>query len=224
VVSAEIKKPPVGVGAPAGAIHRMWGASMQIETTQWYQVVKDVAGHCAVSVATIDWASESGQLTAVMFGRGTGAFWVSGAAVLACEQACAQAAGALLRSTMRGRWWWRREAGGSGEFTAAQRSLCSRLAAYRSWERTADAAARTAPARRAAMARFESQLDPEGVLSPEERACRGTAVMRAYVTALALRSSRARAKAAVVKRAASVWSSTARGRPDSSRDREGEVR
>jgi hypothetical protein len=52
------------------------------------------------------------------------------------------------------------------EFTAAQRSLCARLAAYRSWERTTDAAARTAPARRAAMARFERQVDPEGVLSP----------------------------------------------------------
>jgi hypothetical protein len=88
------------------------------------------------------------------------------------------------------------------EFTAAQRSLRSRLAAYRSWERTADAAARTAPARRAAMARFERQVDPEGVLPPEERARRATAAMRAYFTALALRSSRARAKATVVKRVA----------------------
>ncbi len=87
------------------------------------------------------------------------------------------------------------------EFTAAQRSLRARLAAYRSWERTTDAAARTAPARRAAMARFERQVDPEGVLSPEERARRGTAARRAYFTALALRSSQARAKAAVVKRA-----------------------
>jgi hypothetical protein len=89
-----------------------------------------------------------------------------------------------------------------GEFTAAQRSLRSRLAAYRSWERTADPAERTAPARRAAMARFERQVDPDGVLSPEERARRGTAAMRAYFTALALRSSRARAKAAVAKRTA----------------------
>src|SRR5437764_13800276 len=88
------------------------------------------------------------------------------------------------------------------EFTAQQRSLQSRLAAYRAWERTADASARTAPARRAAMARFERQVDPQGVLSAEERARRATAAMRAYFTALALRSSRARAKAAVVKRAA----------------------
>ena len=87
------------------------------------------------------------------------------------------------------------------EFTAAQRSLRARLAAYRSWERTTNAAARTAPARRAAIARFDRQVDPEGVLSPEERARRATAAMRAYFTALALRSSRARTKAAVVKRA-----------------------
>jgi hypothetical protein len=50
------------------------------------------------------------------------------------------------------------------EFTAAQRSLRARLAAYRSWERTTNAAARTAPARRAAIARFDRQVDPEGVL------------------------------------------------------------
>lgn len=88
-------------------------------------------------------------------------------------------------------------------FTPAQRALRSRLAAYRSWERTTDPAARTAPARRAAMARFERQVDPEGVLSAEERARRGKAAMRAYFTALALRSSRARAKAAGAKHATS---------------------
>jgi hypothetical protein len=105
-----------------------------------------------------------------------------------------------------------------GEFTVAQRSLRSWLAAYRSWERTADAAARTASARRAATVGSSARLPREGVWSPEERACRGTAAMRAYFTALALRSSRAHAKAAVVKRAASVRLSTARGRPGSSRE------
>jgi hypothetical protein len=53
------------------------------------------------------------------------------------------------------------------------------------------------------MERFERQVDPEGVLSAEERARRGQAAMRAYFTALALRSSRARAKAAGAKRATS---------------------
>lgn len=81
-------------------------------------------------------------------------------------------------------------------FTPAQRALQARLAAYRSWANTADAAARTEPARRAAMGRFERQVDPEGVLPPEERARRGKAAMRAYFTELALHSSRARAKRA----------------------------
>jgi hypothetical protein len=85
------------------------------------------------------------------------------------------------------------------EFTPAQRALRSRLAAYRSWERTTDPTARTAPARRAAMDRFERQVDPEGVLSAEERARRGRAAMRAYFTALALRSSRRRAKTTKAK-------------------------
>jgi hypothetical protein len=153
---------------------------MQIENTRYR--VRDVAEHCAVSVATIYRAIESGQLAAVTFGRGTRAFWVSGAAVLADERACAQAAGELLRSTMRGRWWWRHEAGGSGEFTAAQRSLRSWLAAYRSWERTADAAARTASARRAAMVSSSARSTPRvschrrsgraGVLRPRGRISR----------------------------------------------------
>jgi hypothetical protein len=190
---------------------------MQIENTRWYRV-RDVAGHCAVSVATIDRAIESGQLTAVTFGRGTGAFWVSGAAVLADEQACAQAAGELLRSTMRGRWWWRHEAGGSGGVhggAAVPALLAGGVSVVGAHCRCCGAHGVGPPG---GDGQFECQVDPEGVLSPEERACRGTAATRAYFTALALRSSRARAKAAVVKRAVSVRSSTARGRPGSSRE------
>lgn len=52
------------------------------------------------------------------------------------------------------------------------------------------------------MDRFERQVDPEGVLAPEERVRRGRAAMRAYFTDLALRSSKARAKAGVAKRTA----------------------
>jgi hypothetical protein len=81
-------------------------------------------------------------------------------------------------------------------FTPAQRSLRARLAAYKSWANTTDATVRTEPARRAAMSRFERQVDPGGVLPPEERARRGRAAMRAYFTELSLRSSRARAKRA----------------------------
>lgn len=80
--------------------------------------------------------------------------------------------------------------------TPAQRSLRSRLAAYKSWEHTANPAARTAPARQAAMARFERQVDPQGLLPIDERTRRATAAMKAYFTGLALRSSRSRARRA----------------------------
>jgi hypothetical protein len=55
-------------------------------------------------------------------------------------------------------------------FMTADRSLIARLAAHESWANTADPSARTAPARRALLDRFERQVDPDGVLSPTERA------------------------------------------------------
>jgi hypothetical protein len=76
---------------------------MQGEGTQLYRV-QDVAGHFAVSVATIDRVTESGQLVALTFGMGTGAFGVSGVAVLADEQAWRTGRPASCwESTMRGR-------------------------------------------------------------------------------------------------------------------------
>jgi hypothetical protein len=48
------------------------------------------------------------------------------------------------------------------------------------------------PARRAALARFEEQVDPEGQLSATERARRAEHAMRAHMTRLALRSAQAR--------------------------------
>lgn len=52
----------------------------------------------------------------------------------------------------------------------AERSLRARLGAHESWAKTRDRSARTAPARRGLQARFEREVDPEGVLSPEKRA------------------------------------------------------
>ena len=66
---------------------------MQGEGSRLYRV-RDVAEHFVVSVATIDRVVESCWLAAVTFGTGT--VGVSGAAVLACEQACPQAACDLL--------------------------------------------------------------------------------------------------------------------------------
>lgn len=73
-----------------------------------------------------------------------------------------------------------------------ERSQNARAAAHESWARTANRAARTAPARAAALARFERDVDPDGVLSPRERAQRAEHARRAYFTRLALRSVQAR--------------------------------
>jgi hypothetical protein len=80
----------------------------------------------------------------------------------------------------------------------ADRSLIARLAAHESWANTADPSARTAPARRAMLDRFERQIDPDGVLSPTERARREWHARKAYFARLALRSAQARRKTATV--------------------------
>ena len=78
------------------------------------------------------------------------------------------------------------------ELTPAQRTLRARLAAHTSWANTSDRTARTAAARKAANDRFARQVDPDGTLPPEERAKRAEHARKAYFTALALRSARAR--------------------------------
>ena len=80
----------------------------------------------------------------------------------------------------------------------ADRSLIARLAAHESWANTADLSARTAPARRAMLDRFERQVDPDGVLPLAERARRAGHARKAYFTRLALRSAQARREAPAV--------------------------
>jgi hypothetical protein len=79
-----------------------------------------------------------------------------------------------------------------GPLTPAERSLRARIAVHTSWAQTTDRAARTAPARRAALERFQRQVDPDGSLSEAERARRAEQAMRAHMARLALRSARAR--------------------------------
>jgi hypothetical protein len=74
----------------------------------------------------------------------------------------------------------------------ADRSLIARLAAHESWARTSDPSARTEPARRALLDRFEREVDPDGLLPAEERARRAGHARKAYFTRLALRSAQAR--------------------------------
>ena len=76
-----------------------------------------------------------------------------------------------------------------------QRSLRARLAAHSKWANT-DPVEGTAAARKAALDRFEKQVDPDGTLPPAERARRATHARKAYFTKLALKSAQARAKGA----------------------------
>ncbi len=71
-------------------------------------------------------------------------------------------------------------------------SLQASIAAHISWARTEDRTARTAPARRAAEARFEKLVDPDGVLTPEERAKRAESARKAHFRMMALKSARVR--------------------------------
>lgn len=67
-----------------------------------------------------------------------------------------------------------------------------RIGAHLSWANTADPAACTKPARDAMLARFEREVDPDGVLDVRERARRAESAKRCYFSALALKSAQAR--------------------------------
>jgi hypothetical protein len=76
----------------------------------------------------------------------------------------------------------------------ANRVLQARMAAHALHAHVEDPAAHTAPAREVFLSRFEREVDPEGVLEPQERARRAEHAKKAYFTRLALASSKARAE------------------------------
>jgi hypothetical protein len=76
--------------------------------------------------------------------------------------------------------------------TPAQRG---RIGAHVSWSRTIDRAARTEPGRKGFLARFEREVDPDGVLPEGERARRAEHARRAYMQKLALASAATRRQA-----------------------------
>lgn len=82
------------------------------------------------------------------------------------------------------------------------RRLAAQVAAHTSWAGTSDRAARTAAARDALQARFESDVDPHRVLDPEERARRAGHAKSAYYARLALKAHSNRRKAAELTAAA----------------------
>jgi hypothetical protein len=74
------------------------------------------------------------------------------------------------------------------------RALRARIAAHVLHAQISDEAEHTAPARAAFLSRFEREVDPDGVLEPDERARRAEHAKKAYFLKLALASRKARAK------------------------------
>ena len=70
--------------------------------------------------------------------------------------------------------------------------LGGRIGAYRKWSKVTDRSAATEKMRQAFLDRFERQVDPEGKLSPEQRARMAEAAKKAYFAELALKRHRAR--------------------------------
>ncbi|MEZ5133441.1 MAG: hypothetical protein R2763_17290 [Mycobacterium sp.] len=78
--------------------------------------------------------------------------------------------------------------------TPELRKLRAEIGAHVSWANTEDRAARTAPARQGFLDRFEREVDPEGVLTPQERGKRADHARKAYFKRLALKSAQSRAR------------------------------
>ncbi len=75
--------------------------------------------------------------------------------------------------------------------TPNERSLRGRIGAY---SLHAQGKTNTGPARAAAMARFEREVDVEGILEPRERVKRAEAAKKAFYARLGLKSAQARRK------------------------------
>jgi hypothetical protein len=74
----------------------------------------------------------------------------------------------------------------------AKKNINARIAAEISWARTQDRSARTRPAREAFFKRFETEVDPDGKLPPDERRRRAEHALRAHMLRLRKRSASTR--------------------------------
>ena len=83
--------------------------------------------------------------------------------------------------------------------------MISRLAAHALHARIIDSTAHTAPARQAFLNRFEREVDPEGILTADERARRAEHARKAYFGQLARKSVKTRQRrSATAKRVESI--------------------
>ena len=78
------------------------------------------------------------------------------------------------------------------QLTPELRALRSRIGAHAKWAKEPDRSAATARARKAQLDRFDKQVDPDGVLTPQERAKRAESARKEYYTRLAYLSAQAR--------------------------------
>lgn len=78
--------------------------------------------------------------------------------------------------------------------TDEQKSLRARIAVHTSWANTNDRTARTAPARAAALAKFEKQVDPDGILPEKIRKQRAESARKAHLLRLSMLGVEARAR------------------------------
>ena len=83
--------------------------------------------------------------------------------------------------------------------SSSERSLRSRLGALALHARH-DSRKTTAKARATFLSRFEREVDPDGILSPEERSRRAEYAKKAYFTRLAQKSARSRRMRAVARK------------------------
>jgi hypothetical protein len=68
--------------------------------------------------------------------------------------------------------------------SSEQARAAGRLGAHIRWSRENDRTAATAPARRGFLRKFELEVDPDGILSPQERAFRAEHAMKAHMARL----------------------------------------
>lgn len=78
------------------------------------------------------------------------------------------------------------------EMTAAELRLRGQSGAFAQWAAEPDRTARTAKAREGMWRKFERQVDPDGLLLPEERAKRAHMAYRAHMANMARLSAKSR--------------------------------
>lgn len=86
--------------------------------------------------------------------------------------------------------------------TPEERKLQAQLAVHASWANTKDRLARTAPARNTFRASFEAQVDPNGELTPQERAYRADHAYKAHMKRMSLLAAKKRRLEAQARREA----------------------